>query len=54
MTSRRHPHEGRVAETYRLESGRFVFVGYATDPPPHAAWSEDLAVLAPFPISDPF
>jgi hypothetical protein len=46
-TTRRHPHEGRVAEVYRREASiigeRFVWVGYVTDPPPRATWSEDLA-----------
>jgi hypothetical protein len=47
MTARRHPHPDRVAEVYRREASiigpRFVFVGYAADPPPHATWSEDLS-----------
>jgi hypothetical protein len=46
MTTRRSPHEGRLAEVYRREVSpigeRYVFVTYAADPPPHATWDENL------------
>jgi hypothetical protein len=40
--SRRSPHEGRLAETYRREGDRLVWVGYTADPPAGATWSDEL------------
>jgi hypothetical protein len=38
----KHPHPGRVAETYKRDGERLVWVGYTVDPPAGAVWSDDL------------
>jgi hypothetical protein len=38
----KHPHPGRMAETYQRINGRLVWVGYTADPPPGATWSDGL------------
>jgi hypothetical protein len=39
---RRHPHEGRLAEVYRREGDKLVWIGYTADPSAKATWSGDL------------
>jgi hypothetical protein len=45
--SRRHPREGRRAETYKRVNGRLVWTGYTAGPgspdhPTGAAWSDEI------------
>jgi hypothetical protein len=38
----KHPHPDRLAEVYRRDGDRLVWVGYTADPPPGATWGEEI------------